>query len=225
MHNNKQIILIDKHKDITSFDVIRILRKLTNMRKIGHAGTLDPNATGLMILGVGKGTKLLNTFIKLPKVYKAEVMLGIKTESADIDSNVLIKSTISKLQEDTVRQAVESLIGIQYLSVPKFSAIKVKGKRLYKYARENKPVKLPNKKMEVKQANLITYSHPLLTVEFDVSSGTYIRSLAEEIGRKLQTYATLSNLRRLSIGDFQIKDSWKIKTPKQQEAFSKWFND
>jgi len=211
---DKEIVLIDKPKGPTSFDMVSRLRRKLGIRKIGHAGTLDPLASGLLILGVGKGTKKLADLIKLPKTYEAEILLGVSTDTGDLEGKVLKEQEIETLDTKEVKRVVKGLVGKLLLKVPAYSAIKVKGERLYKIAREGRTVDLPEKEMEVTKAVfkscLKSEKHYVLKVVLDVKSGTYVRSLAEEIGRRLSVPATLKNLKRTKIGKFNLKDAEKI---------------
>lgn len=208
------IILIDKPKGITSFDVIRRLRKELGIRKMGHAGTLDPLATGLMIIGINEGTKKLNDFLKLDKTYIAEILLGTQTTTGDLEGDVLELREIFDLEEDYVREVVENFKGIFNLPVPVYSAIKREGKALYEYAREGKKVEVPIKPMQVYRSKFLSIQNTeegfILKVEFDVASGVYIRSLAEYLGSFLDMPATLFSLNRTKIGDFDLKKARKI---------------
>ena len=211
---DKEIVLIDKPKGPTSFDMVSRLRRKLGIRKIGHAGTLDPLASGLLILGVGKGTKKLADLIKLPKTYEAEILLGVSTDTGDLEGKVLKEQEIETLDTKEVKRVIKGLVGKLLLKVPAYSAIKVKGERLYKIAREGRTVDLPEKEMEVTKAVfkscLKSEKHYVLKVVLDVKSGTYVRSLAEEIGRRLSVPATLKNLKRTKIGKFNLKDAEKI---------------
>ncbi|MCI5108373.1 MAG: tRNA pseudouridine(55) synthase TruB [Candidatus Pacebacteria bacterium] len=202
----KDIILIDKPKGITSFDCIRILRKKLGIRKMGHAGTLDPLATGLMIIGIGPGTKKLNEYLKLDKTYGTTVLVGVSTDTGDIDGKVL-KEEVFDLDDKGIKEALDKLVGKNILSVPKYSAIKKNGKPLYYYARNDIDVEIPEKEMEVYDIRDVSYYKPYIKFTVDVSSGTYIRSLVEELGKKLKVPLTLSDLRRTKIGEFDIKNS------------------
>lgn len=213
------ILLIDKPKGITSFDVIRRLRKKYNIRKMGHAGTLDPLATGLMIIGVGAGTKKLHEYIKLPKEYEAEILVGERRSTGDMEGAVLERVVVSELDREQVRDTVQNLVGIQRLPVSAYSAIKKDGVPMYKRARkaekEGRVIEdVPLRDMEVMKAELIKIEsheeHTVLFVRFFVGSGTYIRSLAEELGRRLGYPATLQNLRRTQIGEFRVEDAEKV---------------
>ncbi len=209
----QEILLIDKPAGITSFDVIRRLQRKYGKLKMGHAGTLDPMATGLMIIGVGAGTKKLNEFLKLDKTYEAEIMLGIRTDTSDITGNIVEeKSVPENLNEEKIKEIMASLIGKHTLPISIYSALKKDGKRLYEYAREGKEIEAPMREMTIYNAQFISFdkNNNKIKAVFDVASGTYIRSLAEEIGKRLGTVATLSGLRRTKIGDFDISLSESI---------------
>ena len=211
---DKEILLIDKPKSISSFEVIRILRKKLKVKKIGHSGTLDPLASGLLIIGVGKGTKKLKNFLKLPKVYLAEILLGRETETGDQDGKVLVEKEIEDLPIEKVKKVLTEIKGKHCLPVPKYSAIKRKGVPLYKLARKGIDFQPPKKMMEVYSIKFLSLTKKdrffLLKVEIFCSSGTYIRSLAEEIGRRLSLPASLFNLRRTKIGKFKIEEAKKL---------------
>lgn len=215
----QELLLIDKPKGITSFDVIRRLRRELGVKKIGHgrkpklghAGTLDPLASGLMIIGVGSGTKKLEQYIKLPKTYEAEIIIGERRSTGDMEGEILEEREVSVLARADVENALASMVGMLDLPVPVYSAIKQDGKPLYKKARAGKEIEPPIKQMKVHDATLHKLERRAnrahLFVTFDVGSGTYIRSLAEELGRRLGYPATLGNLRRTKIGEFDIKDA------------------
>lgn len=211
-----EILLIDKPKGITSFDVIRQLRKKLNTRKIGHAGTLDPLATGLMILGVNAGTKKLGEYLKLPKVYYTDILLGKQTETGDLEGKVIERKKIDEsLKTQEVEDVLGSFLGKHTFKVPVYSAIKVDGKPLYWYARNNiEPSRIPEKEMTVHEISLLdsyrSDEYWVLRVRIHVGSGTYIRILGEEIGKALGYPAVLKTLRRTSIGDFDIKNALSL---------------
>lgn len=206
------LILVDKPAGMTSFDVIRVLRKRLGIRKMGHAGTLDPRATGLLIIGVNDGTKKLTALVGLPKVYEAEIQLGLATDSGDLDGKVVEEKPVPELSESEVRDAVLGMKGEHDLSVSLYSAIKKDGKPLYKYAREGVAVEQPVRRMVVRDASFGGYDAKahVIRATFNVSSGTYIRSLAEELGKRLGTVAALKELRRVSIGEFRVADARKL---------------
>jgi len=212
---SENIILIDKPKGITSFDVIRALRRKMNIRKMGHAGTLDPLATGLMIIGINEATKRLSDYLKLPKTYDAEILFGIKTDSGDVDGKIIEEKTIPPLEKEKIEEALHQVVGKRKIQAPMYSALKVAGKPLYKYARAgNTSVVAPEKEMEVRAIELLGErhedEHQIISARIDVSSGTYIRSIAEEIGKLLGVPATIKNLRRIRIGEFTVDQAEKI---------------
>ncbi len=209
---HEEILLIDKPKGITSFDVIRHLRKIYGIRKMGHAGTLDPLASGLLIIAIGEGTKKLHEFLKLPKIYKADVLLGIRTTTGDMEGAVVEHKAVPEMDKEDVERIVETMKGELFLHVPAYSAVKVGGMPLYKKARRSQlPIETPLKKMEILWIKILDYKQSkeetLLTIECEVASGTYVRSLAEELGERLGTVATLKDLRRIQIGKFKIEDA------------------
>jgi tRNA pseudouridine55 synthase len=212
--NAPEILLIDKTKGITSYDVIRALKRRLGRVKIGHAGTLDPNATGLMVIGIGTGTKLLSDYLKLPKTYEAEVLFGIRTDSGDITGKILEEKDASLLTEGMLASAVKKIEGRNSFPVPKFSAIKQGGKALYTLARAGEEFTPPEKVMEVRSAEIRSFKihdgKARAEITFDVGSGTYIRTLAEEIGKLVHLPATLTELRRTRIGDFTLAGTEKI---------------
>ena len=211
-----ELLLIDKPYGITSFDVIRRLRRKFNIKKMGHAGTLDPLATGLMIIGVGAGTKKLTELVKLDKEYVAEVRIGESRTTGDLEGEVVESKKVEGLESETVGVALAAMVGTLELPVSAYSAIKVDGVPMYKRARKAEKTgevvtEIPLRQMRVDEAVLISYEiHKewvVVTVRFIVGSGTYIRSLAEELGRRLGYPATLQNLRRTKVGEFDIKDA------------------
>ena len=210
----RNILLIDKQKGITSFDVIRALRKKLGMIKMGHAGTLDPLATGLMLVGVGEGTKELGGLLGLPKTYEAEVLLGVKTETGDLEGAVMEETAVSEINEGEVKKVLAGMVGTLLLPVPKYSAVKRGGEPLYKKARRGEHVEVPIKEMVVYSLKLLTHApfdnKYVLGIELEVGSGVYVRSIAEEIGRRLGVPATIKELRRTKIGKYCVEDAEKI---------------
>lgn len=215
----EDILLIDKPKGITSFDVIRRLRKELNIRKMGHGGTLDPLATGLMIIGIEAGTKKLNDYLKLPKEYIAEVRIGERRSTGDLEGTILESKDIESIDEEKVRVILNEMIGKLTLPVSAYSAIKKDGVPLYKRARKAEKkgetiTDVPERVMEVFEAELLKSecreNRCVLTIRFFVGSGTYIRSLGEEIGKRLGYPATLQDLRRTKIGELRIEDARTI---------------
>lgn len=210
----KNIILIDKPKGITSFDVIRQLRKKLGIKKMGHAGTLDPLASGLMIIGINEGTKQMESFLKLDKSYVAEILLGTKTDTGDLEGKIIESRMVTNVEEDYVTEVFANFYGEFDIAVPKYSAIKKNGKALYEYARDGIEVEVPVKKMKIYKSELVRVTEMkegfVLEVKFDVASGVYIRSIVEYIGKFLDVPATLAGLRRTKIGQYYIKQAQKL---------------
>lgn len=207
------IFLIDKPEGITSYDVIRRLKKdgkVNTKEKIGHAGTLDPMATGLMIIGTDSDTKKLNKFLKLDKEYEATIKLGIKTNTGDITGEVLGEKAVPNIAKEKILEVLSSLIGEHEYVIPVFSAVKSGGEPLYKKARRGEKIDAPFRKMKVISAELLDFNCRDIKAKFFVGSGTYIRSLAEVVGERLGTLATLSQLRRTKIGDFDVEKAETI---------------
>ncbi len=214
-----ELLLVDKPKGITSFGVIRQLRRTLGVKKIGHAGTLDPLASGLMILGVGKGTKKLTELIKLDKEYVAEIRIGERRTTGDLEGDIIEEKAVTESVADLEAQVITALHDMTTtltLPVSAYSAIKVDGVAMYKRARKaektgEQVTEVPIRDMKVHEAELLNLEigsdRAVATVRFFVGSGTYIRSLAEELGRRLGYPATLQNLRRTKVGEFDIKNA------------------
>jgi tRNA pseudouridine55 synthase len=214
--SDPELLLIDKPLGITSFDVIRRLRRILNIKKMGHAGTLDPLATGLMIIGIGPGTKKLTGLVKLDKEYIAEVRIGESRSTGDLEGEIIESKKVGNLESEAVASTLKSMIGVLTLPVSAYSAIKVDGVPMYKRARKAEETgtsvtEVPIREMSVFEAELLNFKiesdRAVATIRFFVGSGTYIRSLAEELGHRLGYPATLQALRRTKVGEFDIKDA------------------
>jgi len=204
------LILVDKPQDITSHDVVARLRKILSLPKIGHFGTLDPLATGLLIAAVGKATKFFRFFSKLDKVYQGRIRLGFSTDSYDRSGVPLSEPSLSYPDDEDVRRAMRTFEGEIDQTAPPFSAKKYRGKPLYTFARRKNIVKLPAFRVQVHSFLLQDYLPPYLDFEVKCSSGTYIRSLAHDLGRHFGCGAHLAELVRTEIGEFQVKDSFAL---------------
>ncbi|MGB0925125.1 MAG: hypothetical protein ACPGTS_00265 [Minisyncoccia bacterium] len=209
--------MVHKPLNISSFGLVSRMRRVLNTRKIGHAGTLDPLATGLMILGIDRGTKKMKNYVGMDKVYLAEIIIGKSTTTGDREGEIVAEKRPDTLdmKEPDLDSALQSLIGENYYPAPLYSAVKVLGKPLYKYAREGKePPFIPEKKMHLKLAQILdVYESDLVfvvKVRATVGSGTYIRTLAEEFGKKLGYPASLKSLYRVSIGPYLDQDAFRI---------------
>jgi tRNA pseudouridine55 synthase len=214
------IILVDKPKGITSFDVIRRLRRELGITKMGHAGTLDPLATGLMIVGVGAGTKKLESYLKLPKTYEAVVRIGERRSTGDMEGEILESKDVTSLSLKIVSEVIKDMTGVLTLPVPVYSAVKRGGQPLYKKARAGKVIEdIPIRSMEVMSGEATSLNlfvtekgeqRARISVVWHVASGVYIRSLAEELGKRLGYPATIEDLRRTTIGDMSVADARAI---------------
>lgn len=199
--------LVHKPTGISSFGVVARVRRITGIRKVGHAGTLDPEAEGLMIILVGKDyTRKADSFLKLDKTYEVEATLGQTSTTGDREGE-LAQVSDKQPSEDEVREALRKFQGEIMQTPPVYSAIKVGGQRAYKLAREGKEVTIEPRKVAVASIELLNYSYPKLSFRADVSSGTYIRSLAEDIGATLGTGAYMSALTRTRVGDYNLDDA------------------
>ena len=209
-----RIILIDKPAGISSFGVVAKVRgklkaEFGHKVKVGHTGTLDPFATGLLILLSGKMTKKSNEFLKQDKEYEAELKLGVKSSTGDPEGELfLVSDRVPELTEIT--EVVKSFEGEISQTVPKFSAVKINGERAYRLARAGKDFETPTRKVTIYNIKIEEYKYPILKIRAKVSSGTYIRTLAEDIGEKLGVGAYLTTLRRTKIADYDVKDAEKL---------------
>ena len=205
------IFLIDKPAGMTSHDVVDFLRRVTGEKRIGHAGTLDPLATGLMIVAVGREyTKQLDRFLKLDKTYIATATLG--ANSTTYDSEGGLKEISKEVPEKkTIEKLVVEMVGKQTQMPPIFSAKKIKGKKAYELARAGKEVNLEPKNIEIYEARLIKYEYPEVVFEVKVSSGTYIRTLVHELGEDLGVGAYMTSLTRTRVGEYTFADAVELK--------------
>ena len=204
------IILINKEKGITSRDVVNMACKKLNTRRIGHTGTLDPIATGLMILCVGEGLKLVELLTNHDKDYIAKVKLGIKTDTYDITGKVLEESSKYIISKEELVNVLNSFNGEYLQEVPIYSSIKVNGKKLYEYAREGKEVTLPKHLVKISNIKLLDFNIDSFTFSVTVSSGTYIRSLINDIGNKLGIPMTMEELTRTRVGEYNLINATNI---------------
>lgn len=206
------MLLIDKPAGMTSFGVVARVRRVLSQQaghkvKVGHTGTLDPFASGLMILLAGKGTKRSDEFLKLDKAYEAEVCLGATSSTGDPEGEIMQHEDVSPPDEVQIREVLKGFVGQITQRPPAYSAIKIGGQRAYKLAREGKVVEVPERVVTVYSLELLEYSYPSLRIRAHVSSGTYIRTLAEDIGKQLQTGAYCRELRRTRVGEHDVEQA------------------
>lgn len=207
------IIIIDKEKNVTSHDVVKKVKKLLN-DKVGHTGTLDPNATGVLPILVGQGTKVSKYLINHDKAYEAVLKLGEKRDTADIEGNVIEKREVNKevFNKSVIEQTLKQFIGKQKQIPPMYSAIKINGKKLYEYARKGQKVEIEPRDIEIYDIHLVKIDIENKGITFHVkcSKGTYIRTLCEGIAERLNTVGYMKELKRLQVGEFYLKDAIKI---------------
>lgn len=209
------ILVVNKPKDSTSRDIVNIISKKFNTKKVGHTGTLDPLATGVLIIPIGRALKISELLTSDRKEYLAEVILGYETDMLDVTGKE-IKRNIPNVTKEELEEVLKKYIGKYNQQVPLYSAVKVKGKKLYEYARNNIPVTPPSKEVEIYSLQLISelvYKDNTIefTIKCEVSKGTYIRSLIRDIAYSLNTYGTMKNLIRTKQGPFVIEDSYTLK--------------
>lgn len=211
----EDIILIDKPAGLSSFGVVaRVRRRLSEQAgkkiKVGHTGTLDPFATGLLILLANKATKLSNQFLKLDKWYEATISLGKTSTTGDPEGKITEQNTEKVPTLEEVKAVVNQFVGQITQTVPVFSAVKINGQRAYQLARRGEAVSMPTRQIEIYSLEILSYNYPELIIRTHVSSGTYIRTLGEDIGKALGVGAYLTALRRTQVGDYQIKNAVKL---------------
>jgi len=213
------ILIIDKPKDFTSHDVVAKVRKLIGTKKVGHTGSLDPMATGVLVICVGAATKLVEHFTSKDKVYEAKVKLGIKTDTADITGKIIKEDTFN-INDKIVNEVLKSFIGKQKQIPPMYSSIKVNGMKLYEYARKGIEVKIEPRDIEIFDISEGTIDDDEISFTVHCSKGTYIRSLCEDIAERLGTCGTMSYLRRIKTGKFSIEQSLTIEEINEQKIIS-----
>lgn len=202
-------IIVNKAPDMTSRDVINILNKKFNTKSIGHTGTLDPIAEGVLVCLIGKYTKLTDILINHDKEYIASFKLGILTDTLDITGKILKEEKINLTKEE-IQKTILSFKGTYNQEVPIYSAVKINGKKLYEYARNNEEITLPKREVNIYDIELLNIDNDIITIKTKVSKGTYIRSLIRDIGLKLNTNATMTKLIRTKLDKFTIEESYTL---------------
>ncbi|MDP4114938.1 MAG: tRNA pseudouridine(55) synthase TruB [Bacteroidota bacterium] len=208
--NLGEVLLIDKPMDWTSFKVVNVVRKHCKAKKVGHAGTLDPKATGLLILCTGKKTKEITTYQDLGKTYTGSIQLGIRTPSMDLETEVIKVREFGHITEEQIYKAKSSFEGIIDQIPPMYSAIKLNGKTLYNLARKGKTVERQPRKIEISKFEIKSINLPYVEFEICCSKGTYIRSIADDFGEVLGCGGVLSSLRRTKIGCYSVEDAFEV---------------
>ena len=204
------IIIVDKDKDMTSFDVCHRLMKIFNTKKIGHTGTLDPIATGVLVCTIGKYTKLNEVLTSTYKEYIAEMYIGRLTDTLDTEGKDIPCNIRTDITENEIRDTIMSYKKTYSQEVPLYSSVKINGKKLYEYARNNIPVELPKRDVTIKEIEILDIKDNIVKFKCLVSKGTYIRSLIRDIGASLNTGAIMTSLRRTKQGIFNIEDAYTL---------------
>ena len=212
-------ILVNKPVGITSFKLVYIIKKKLNVKKVGHCGTLDPLASGLMLVLVGKYTKLQEKFMKQDKVYLATIKLGIKTDSGDLDGKIISQSDYSHIKKIDIKKALNSFVGKISQIPPMYSALKVNGKKLYELARKGITIERKSREITIYNIDFLDFKKDTFSIRIKCSSGTYIRTLAEDIGKKINTDTVLINLVREEIGNYKLSSAINIDDIKQNDNF------
>ena len=211
-----ELILIDKELNWTSFDVVNKIRYAIKKKfdikkiKVGHAGTLDPLATGLLIICCGKMTKSINNFSAMNKTYSGKITIGSTTPSYDLETKPNVHYPIDHINEKLILKTAKKFVGKIFQTPPMFSAIKKDGVRLYNLARQGKEIKIDKREVSIDSFEITSINLPEISFNISCSKGTYIRSLAHDFGKELNSGAHLSELRRIKIGDYSVKDSVKV---------------
>ena len=200
-------INLKKNSGMTSHDAVNHVRKIFLTRKVGHAGTLDPLASGVLPVAIGQGTKFIEYLADCDKVYRAEILFGIATDSGDLEGKIISRADFQMPTVDEINAALKSFVGEIEQTPPKFSAIKINGRKAYELARKNLAFDMPRRLVKIFNIELVAAGENSATLEINCGKGTYIRSLAVDLGERLKITATLKNLIRLRVGDFDIKNS------------------
>lgn len=214
------LLIVNKEKGFTSRDVVNIVSKKLNIKKIGHTGTLDPLATGVLVLCIGKATSFVEIVTSLEKEYIASITLGVQTDTFDIEGNIL-KEENAIFTKEEIEKALKSFPSEYMQEVPIYSAVKVGGKKLYEYARNNEKVELPKRKVNIYNLELLEYeiinNKTTFKIKTKVSKGTYIRSLIKDIAASLGTIGTMTDLVRTKQGEYCIEDSYSLEDIKNNK--------
>ena len=212
------ILLVDKPSGITSHDVVDRVRRLFRMKRVGHAGTLDPMATGLMLILVGKATKVSQYLMSMDKEYTGTLKLGEETDSQDADGEVLASKEVPELSEEEIQSALKDYLGDQYQTPPMFSAKKVNGQPLYKLARKGKTIPREPRVIHVSRYEMTAFNSPEVSFLVACSKGAYVRTLAHDLGQKFGCGAHLNVLRRTAVGQFRIEKADTLEVLKEASS-------
>lgn len=215
------ILIVNKPKGYTSHDVISKLRKILKTKQIGHVGTLDPNATGVLLLLIGKATKISKYLMEHDKTYIAELTLGEQKSTGDIEGETISKKEVKKelLIKENINEKLQLFLGKQFQKPPIYSSVKVNGKKLYEYARTGESVEIPIRQIEIYSIDLLETVENKIRFKVKCSKGTYIRTLCEDIAKKLETVGYMSNLDRIKVDEFDISQSLTLEQIELNKEF------
>jgi len=214
------IVVVNKPKGITSHDVVSRVRKIFGMKRVGHAGTLDPMATGVLVMLLGKATKLFTKFEAFDKAYKATLILGMKTTTADTEGEVTQTLPYEQISRQQVESVLTQFVGQIEQVPPMVSAVKFKGKRLYELARKGIVVERQPRQIRISHLELLDFSSPRVSLFLECSKGTYVRQLAEDVGARLGTVACIAEIERTKVGPFTIEESVQLEDLKPEHVRS-----
>lgn len=209
-NNLNGLLIVNKPKGWTSFDVVAKVRNLLNVKKVGHTGTLDPMATGVLVLCLGKATQLVEKMIGMDKEYVAEITLGATSDTDDAEGNITENKEAGQKSQKEVEQVLKTFAGIIQQIPPAFSAKKIGGKRAYKLAREGKPVELKPAEVTIYELEVLNYQWPKLEVRVKSGKGFYVRALARDVGEKLGVGGYLSALKRTQVGPYMLDQAIQV---------------
>ncbi|MBN1782099.1 tRNA pseudouridine(55) synthase TruB [bacterium] len=204
------ILNIDKPGGMTSFQIVKRIRHWTGCKKVGHAGTLDPLATGVLLVCTGKATKQISDLMALDKIYHATIRLGISTDTDDSEGAVLATRPVPELKSSDLDKILDAFRGNFDQVPPQYSAIKFQGRRLYLYAREGVHIDLKPRPVTVHRLDIVSWEPPVLRISVRCGKGTYIRSMARDLGNLLKTGGHITGLRRMAVGTYHVDDAWTL---------------
>jgi tRNA pseudouridine55 synthase len=207
---NEGIAIIDKPSGMTSHDVVARVRRILKFKRVGHAGTLDPLATGVLVILVGRSTKLFDKFVAYDKSYSATMQLGLKTDSADINGEVLSVRPFEQVSREMIEEAFKTFTGSIEQIPPMVSAVKHNGERLYRLARKGVAVERAPRRVRIDRLDLLDFKSPFAEFMLECSKGTYVRQVAEDVGELLGCGACITQIRRLGVGPFSIDQAVKL---------------
>ncbi len=204
------ILIINKPSGITSHDVVEAIRRRFKMKRVGHAGTLDPMATGVLMVLLGRYTKLFNSFASFDKAYSATMILGLNTDTADIQGKETARASIAGITPEKIEKVFNEFVGEIDQVPPMYSAVKVKGRKLYELARKGIQVEREARRIKINKLEIVQINLPEVKFYLECSKGTYVRQLAEDIGKRLGCGGCISQIERTQVGSFNIKDAVTI---------------